>query len=164
METQQQVIEEEVIEESQQMPEILVEQLSDTRIEGGKPDLNGVEVGISGVTLIPKDDERKSQDGRHVYRPVLLRVAYDNGSFEFFGGLKQFQHQGAFGAPTFFSGGRSAIADLYRVWQAKTGNKPSDASLKKFLQSLIGMRGILKSEVVVYQGKEFRKNVIAKFL
>lgn len=159
-------IREEVIldENPNAQEEIKVGSLSETSMEGDKPNYDGAQVTISEVSLIPKDEEKKSQDGQHIYRSVLLRVGYDNNGVEFFGGLRQFNHEGKWSEPTFFLGGASAIADLFQKWKDKTGKTSGQTSLKAFLQSLVGMKCVLKSKIVSYQGREYRKNVVERFL
>jgi len=150
----------------EEVQEIELNGLGDSRLNGNeKPDLDGEEVTIRRVSLIPKDEELKSKDNVHTYRTVLLKLTYSNGAFEHYGGMRQFKEEdGTWSEPTFWVGGRSATAQLFRAWIDKTEKAPNEVSLKEFLTSLVGMKAVLRGETVVYAGQEYHKNVVDQFV
>lgn len=151
--------------EGEEIEEIKVRNLGDDKLGNGeKPDLDGEEVGIADLALIPKSEEQKSKDGAFTYRAVLLKLTYSNDAFEHYGGMRQFKHDGEWAEPTFWTSGKSALAHLFRAWLVKTDKVAHDVSLKDFLTSLVGMKAVLRGETVEFAGKEYHKNVVDHFV
>ncbi len=151
---------------SEEVQEIELNGLGNSKLNGSeKPDLDGQEVTIQKVSLTPKDEELKTKDESRIYRTVLLKLTYSNEAFEHFGGLRQFfEDDGTWSEPTFWVGGRSAVAHLFRAWIDKTEKSPNEVSLKEFLTSLVGMKAVLRGETVIYAGQEYHKNVVDHFV
>jgi len=145
--------------------DISLESLGNAKVGGTeKPKLDGEEVAIADVGLVAKNEEQKSKDGMHTYRPVLLKLSYSNDCFEHYGGMRQFLHEDGWGEPTFWTEGKSAIARLFNVWLEKAGKPGNLVTVKEFLTSLIGMKCVLKTETVSYAGEQYVKNVVDRFL
>lgn len=162
-------IEEELVQPEQNAPlePLSLEALGDKKLADEKPNLDGRQATIRDISLVPKAEEQQSRDGMHTYRDVLVRLTYqldDLEVLEHVGGMKQFKHGEDWGEPTFRVGGNSQLAEMFRLWLSKTGRQPQEVSVKSFLQNLIGTRCTLKSCMVGYQGREFRKDLVEVFV
>ena len=153
--------------EAQTAEPLNLEVLSERKLGDEKPNLDGRQVTIKDVSLLPKTESHKTQNGKHTYRDVLTRLVYKVGDaevFEHLGGVKQFEHDGQWGGPTFLRGGSSQVANLFRLWLSKKGVQPKHVSLKGFLRGLVGMECVLSCRRVSFQGEEFRKNLVEVFV
>ena len=152
---------------SDELEPVSLDTLGDGKLREEKPDLDGKQVVIGNVLLLPKEEERTTRDGQHTYRDILVRLVYQNGEaevFEHLGGLKQFKHGEQWGEATFKADGNSQLAALFRLWLKKTGMQPEDVSVKSFLQGLIGVSCVLACRTVEYEGRAYRKNLIEAFV
>ncbi|RMF94488.1 MAG: hypothetical protein D6734_07625 [Candidatus Schekmanbacteria bacterium] len=156
------------LNQNQETTEIPLDSLSNRKIGEGfeKPNLDGKTVTIFDVKLEATNRISKTQDGSREYRPLILRLFYnDNTLFETYGGIMQFRNaDGTFREPTIWVEGQNEAAKLFRKWSNFVGKNPKETSLKEFLLNLKGKKAIIENKKVMYMGKEFNKNVIKEFI
>ena len=154
------------VEEQQVLEEINLDDIGDRKIgeKKEKPDLDGKEVTISDVKLIPTNDISTTRDGTKQFKSVMLRVYYGEDIYENYGGVQQFKHGDKFDSPTIWVEGKNAAAVLLRMWAKHVGVEVEDVSLKEFFKGLIGKKVRLKTKTEEYQNEEYRKNIVEEFL
>lgn len=141
-------------------------QLSDAKIgeKKEKEDLGGKTVKIAEVELKRMSEIRETKDGNK-YHPVIFRVIYSTGSYENYGGSKDFiRTDGSTSGPTIWADGNNAAAQLFKKYLEFVGKKPSEISYKDFFQGLIGKTVKIMSVNTMYQGTPYRKNIVSEFI
>jgi len=148
--------------EQEQVEEIDINSLQTNE----KPVLNGQKVIIEDVKLQPKSEEMRTRDGKHVFRNVLLKVIHKDNGHEIYSGIRQYKDNGTgeWRKPNLWVDSKSAAADLRKTWCAHICKNHKDVSLKEFLSGLKGLTGFIETKTVQYDGKDYNKNVIVKFL
>jgi len=132
-----------------------------------KPNLDGEVVTIHAKTgLIQNINEIKtSKDGSRRYKPVILRVYSEEGTYENYGGIRRYEQEDkTFGEPTIWIKGTNNSAKLLRMWCQAVGKNPEEVSIHEFVDGLRGMKARLKHVIVSAFDKEYPKNIIEEFV
>lgn len=146
-----------------------IDGLGDRKI-GEKIHLKGKTVSIADVKLEPTGDERDSKDGRKKMEIILFRLTYkpegtEERVFENYGGVTRFIREGGEKSePTINYKGKSAAANLFKVWLKFEDKEFQDVSFKEFFKGLKGLRAKIKEVNVTYQGEDSFKNVVQEFV
>lgn len=125
-----------------------------------KPNLDGKDVTIQKVELVPRGNLEKTKSGKE-YRPVTMRIYYDDNNYENYGGCRIFQGSSEV---TFDPKGSNVTSRLFRLWLAKMNLKADDVSRKDFFLGLEGMKARIRSEVKSFDGRDYQKNIIESFV
>jgi hypothetical protein len=146
-----------------------IDELSDRKLgekAAEKPDLNGQEIVIHKIELIPTGQIRKSKDGTRDMETILFKTYYDNDEqWENYGGVNRFiRNDGTKSEPSINPAGKNAAANLFNLWLKYTRKYADEVSYKEFFKSLTGLKAKLGRVTTKYQGKDYFKNVITEFL